>query len=98
MPNGTYPSDLTDREWPLLQDVLPYRSGRGRPHRWHPRLLFDAMFYVLRGGIAWRAMPGDFPPWQTVYFHFRQMRLLGVWEEVNRRLRERPPRELRAFP
>jgi putative transposase len=29
------------------------------------------MLSVLRGGIAWRAMPHDLPPWQSVYHDFR---------------------------
>ena len=36
------------------------------------------MLYVLRGGIAWRALPHDFPPWQTVYYHFRQLKMAGA--------------------
>jgi len=29
--------------------------------------LFNALRYVIRYGIAWRAMPNDFPPWSAVY-------------------------------
>jgi putative transposase len=28
--------------------------------------ILDAVFYVVRGGCAWRLLPHDFPPWQTV--------------------------------
>jgi transposase len=27
------------------------------------REVVNAIFYVLRGGIAWRQMPNCFPPW-----------------------------------
>lgn len=47
----------------------------------------NAIFYVLRSGCAWRLLPSDFPPWQTVYYHYRQMRLAGVWEHINQQLR-----------
>ncbi len=44
------------------------------------RDVFDAIFfYVLRSGCPWRMLPGDFPPWSTVYYHFRRFRLSGVW-------------------
>nr|QIZ00714.1 transposase [Streptomyces sp. S1D4-11] len=42
--------------------------GRG----WDRRLVLDAIFYLVRGGIAWRALPSDFPPYQTVYALFRR--------------------------
>ena len=38
------------------------------PQREHSlRELFNALRYVIRYGIAWRAMPNDFPPWAAVY-------------------------------
>jgi len=37
-------------------------GGRGgRPEKWNRRLVLDAIFYLVRGGIAWRALPADFP-------------------------------------
>lgn len=44
--------------------------------------------YVLRGTIAWRALLKEFPPWQTVFYHFRRMRLSGIWKRVNTALRQ----------
>ena len=88
MPRRRYPSDLTDAQWTLLEPLLPPALPGGRP-RTHPtRELVDAMRYVLRGGIAWRALPHDYPPWQTVYHYFRQWRLDGTWEGLNDELRE----------
>jgi len=87
MPLKTYDSSLTDAEWTLLQSIWPTSSARGTPATWPRRLILDAIFYVLRGGITWRALPQEFPPWQTVFYHFRQMRLSGLWERVNTLLR-----------
>jgi putative transposase len=50
--------------------------------------LLDAIWYVLRGGIAWRALPHDFPVWQTVHSYFRMLKRRGVWEHLNDALRE----------
>ncbi len=55
---------MTDGQWALL--------ARGRPEKWDRRLVLDAIFYLVRGGIAWRALPADFPPHQTVYALFRR--------------------------
>jgi hypothetical protein len=43
-----------------------HRRRGGRPEKWDRRLVPDAIFYLVRGGIAWRALPADFPPHQTV--------------------------------
>jgi putative transposase len=75
----TYPSDLTDAEWACVQRYLPPASTRGRP-RTHPlRRILDAIFYVVRTGCPWRYLPANFPPWQTVFYHFRRFRLQGIW-------------------
>src|SRR4029450_13816181 len=42
------------------------------------------MAYWLRAGCAWRLLPHDLPPWQTVYPYFRCWRQPGVWEQVHR--------------
>ncbi|AXE75752.1 hypothetical protein C5746_42545 [Streptomyces atratus] len=34
------------------------------------RRIVDAIFYVVRAGCAWRQLPRDFAPWQTVYWYF----------------------------
>jgi transposase len=44
-----------------------------------PRLVQDAIFYLVRGGIAWRALPADFPPHQTVYALFRRWTRAPAW-------------------
>jgi transposase len=51
--------------------------------------MLEALFYVVRTGCAWRLLPHEFPPWQTVYHYFRQWRLDGRWETLHTTLRER---------
>ena len=62
-----YPSDLTDAEWKVLEPLMPPPAGTGRPREWPMREIINCLFYVLRGGIAWRLMPKHFPPHQTAY-------------------------------
>lgn len=45
-------------------------------------------FYVLVEGVRWRALPGDFPAWQTVYTYFRHWRKDGTGVKVHDHLRE----------
>ena len=83
----TYPNDLTDKEWAILEPLVRRPSPRGRPSFWSTRRVLDAIFYVLRSGCAWRLLPHDFPPWQTVVYHFRRWRLAGVWHRIHEILR-----------
>jgi putative transposase len=46
------------------------------------RRILDAIFYVLRTGCPWRYLPANFPPWQTVFYHFRRWRLRGIWSRL----------------
>jgi putative transposase len=88
MPRRPYPSDLTDAQWAYLEPLLPRVRAGGRP-RAHPlREIINAIRYVLRGGIAWRALPHEYPPWQTVYHYFRAWRVDGTWERLNDELRQ----------
>ena len=84
----SYPTDLSDEEWAILQPLVPEAKLGGRPRAHHTRELLDAIFYVLRGGCAWRLLPHDFPPWQTAYHYFRAWRLDGSWEEIHATLCE----------
>jgi transposase len=81
-----YGSSLSDAQWDILQLILPKRAKRGRPPTDLRRVL-DAILYVLKGGISWRMLPTDFPPWQTVYHLFRKWARTRVWEVINGLLR-----------
>ena len=83
-----YPSDLSDAEWKLIEPLLPAQSAIGHPREVEFRDIVNAIFYVQREGCTWRALPGDFPAWQTVYHYLRHWQRLGVWEQVHNRLRE----------
>ena len=51
------------------------------------REVVNGILYVLRGGIPWRMMPHDLPPWGTVWWYFRKWRTDGLWERVEEALR-----------
>jgi transposase len=87
-PRRRYATDLTDREWALLAPLIPAAKPGGRPALHDRRELVDAMLYWLRAGCAWRLLPHDFPPWQTVYHYWRLWRQQGLWERILARLRE----------
>lgn len=82
-----YPTDLNDAEWARIDALLP-RNTMGRPLKHPPQELFNALVYVLRTGCAWRLLPHDFPPWQTVYTYFRKLMREGMWQHLNDVLRQ----------
>ena len=92
-----YGSDLTDAEWAIIAPFLPPPARTGRPRQWPMREIMNAVFYVLRGGIAWRLLPTDFPPMTTVYGWFLRFRREGLFETINHHLvmidRERTGRQ-----
>jgi transposase len=92
-----YETDLTDAEWALIEPLVPEPHARGRPRRWPVREILNGIFYVLRGGIAWRLLPSDLPPKSTVFRWFSLWRDTGLFETINHLLvmadRERVGRE-----
>ncbi len=83
---ATYPTNLTDAQWELIEPMLPEKKKRGRP-RICRRLVLNAIFYIVKGGIQWRMLPNDFPAWQTVYHVFRKWQRHNTWEKINGLLR-----------
>ena len=93
-----YQSDLSDAEWSCLEPHLPGPKATGRPKLHSTREITNAIFYVVRGGCAWRLLPNDFPPWKTVYHYFRSWRLDGTWERMHSALRKRVRVRLKRNP
>ncbi len=93
-----YPTDLSDEEWKYIEPHIPTPSGHGRPRIHSPREILNATFYVLISGCQWRMLPHDFPRWPTVYHYFRRWRIDGIWERINRAIRERLRARLKRNP
>lgn len=71
-----YPTDISNLEWSILEPFVNDHfktSVCGRPRKYEMRLIFNAIFYLLRSGCQWRLLPSEFPPWQTVYGYFHRI-------------------------
>jgi transposase len=77
-----YPSDTSDEQWALIEPLLPPVNTGGRPEKHPRRAIVDAILYVVRTGCAWRQLPADFPPWQTVYWYFNRWEQDKVTEKI----------------
>ena len=83
MERPDYPSDLSDREWQLLEPLLPPPKPGGRPITYPRREIVNAIRYVLRTGCSWRMLPHDLPPWRIVFHYFRTWRRDGSWQRAH---------------
>ncbi len=99
-PRRPYPSDVTDAQWAVLEPLVtrPRRAdGRGRPRRVDLREVVNAILYVLHEGCRWRALPHDFPAWETVYWYFAKWTedgtLVRIHDVLRRRVREAAGRD-----
>jgi len=84
-----YPTDLNDTQWSKIRPYLPAEAPTGRPREHGWRRILNGIFCVLQSGCSWRMLPRDLPPWKTVYHYFRLWQKTGLWERLNRKLREK---------
>lgn len=71
---------LTDSQWQVMAKILDDQRKR-----WHSlRMLIDAILWLNYTGLQWRELDKrtGTPPWQTVYYHFRQLKKRGIWEQL----------------
>ena len=86
-----YPTDLTDDEWKYIKALVPRpKSGKGKRGRpaLERRSLVNAIFYAVRSGCAWRLLPSDYGPWQTIYGYYRRWSQDWTWTFVHDTLRD----------
>jgi transposase len=82
-----YPSDVTDEEWSLVVPYLTLMKEVAPQRDYWLRELFNALRYMIRYGIAWRAMPNDFPPWQIVHYQAHRWLAAKCFEVLAQGLR-----------
>ena len=83
-----YDSDLTDEQWRLIEPLLPPPATAGRREKHPRREIVNAILYVVRTGCAWRLLPREFPPWQTVFWYFKRWRADGSLDRLHDALRD----------
>ena len=88
MKRNSYPSDLTDEQWKLVEPHIPPAKWGGRPREVDMRDVVNGTLYLSRTGCQWRALPHDFPPWGTIAYYYYQFRNDGVWRKMHDVLRQ----------
>lgn len=82
-----YSSNLTQAQFELIEPLLPAAKPGGRPRSVCLWSILNGILYVVVDGCKWRDLPGDLPPWQTVYTYFRNWRKDGTWRAIHTRVR-----------
>lgn len=80
-----YPTNLTDSQYEVIKGIL----NDQRKRKYELRSIINAVLYISKGGIQWRLLPKDFPSWQLIYYYFRKWLLYGVWNRLQKALREK---------
>lgn len=78
-----YASDVTDAEWELIEPFMPPPAKVGRPREVDMREVWNAIQYIVSGGVAWALLPKDFPPSSTVRYWFYRFRNEALFELIN---------------
>jgi transposase len=81
-----YPSDLTDREWALIEPLIPAAKPGGNRRTVVVREVVDGVMYILSTGCQWSALPKDLPPRSTVNDYFRRWSGDGTLECIHHAL------------
>ncbi|WP_292864614.1 transposase [Nostoc sp. LPT] len=76
-----YSSDVTDKEWEIIEPLLPTKK-KTRPPLWTKRQILDGVFYQLKNGCNWADLPKDFPPYSTVFWHYKHWCGEGILDNI----------------
>ena len=90
MKRKSYPRDLSDEEWALVEPIVKegiYKNS-GSKGKYPRKEMLNAILYVLRTGCQWTDLPHDFPPWKSVYSQFLRWRDREVFIKLNEVLRK----------
>lgn len=79
----TYPTDLTDEQWAVIEPFVRRPAGPGAPTTVDLREVVNARRYINRTGCAWRLLPHDFPNYNTVRYYFDKWTWDGTFARID---------------
>lgn len=82
-----YPTDVSDEEWDFVAPYLTLMTEEAPQRRHALREVFNGLRFIVRGGLQWRLMPHDLPPWPAIYQQTRRWMAAGVFEAMVHDLR-----------
>jgi transposase len=86
-PRKPYPTDVSDDEWAFAAPYLTLMTPDAPQRVYDLREVFNAVRWIVHTGAPWRYLPGDLPPWQTVYQQTRRWLEARIFETMVHDLR-----------
>ena len=87
MPRKPYPSDVTDKEWAIIEPLIPPAKPGGAPRQVDTREVWNTISYLLSTGCQYSALPNDLVPKSTANYYFKKWQEDGTLERINDALR-----------
>jgi putative transposase len=84
-PRKSYPTDLTDEQWALVEAIILAFEDRIRPGPERSvdlREVTNTLLYQNRTGCQWAFLPHDLLPKSTVYDYFTKWRDHGLFQQI----------------
>jgi Putative transposase of IS4/5 family (DUF4096) len=81
-------SELTDAQWENIRLLLPKYGFQARRQVSEPRLIIEAILWVMRTGSSWREIPERFGPWSSVAERYYRWCRDGKWALILQDLQE----------
>ena len=98
MKTPSYPSNLSNTQWAVIEPLIPPAWPGGRPRKYPMRRIINGLLYIAREGCSWRALPHDFPPWKTVYNYLGWFEADGTWDALQNALGQKLRVKLKRPP
>ena len=87
MTRKPYSTDVSDEEWAFVAPYLALLPEEAGQRRHDLREVFNGLRYVMKGGVTWRLVPNDLPPWEIIYQQTQRWLRAGVFEVMVHDLR-----------
>ena len=81
MSNKLYHKQISNYWWNKIKVLFPQNKGKGRPIL-NPKIVLNAILWILKSGGRWRDLPPHFGNWNIIYHTFRRWAKLGIFEKI----------------
>ena len=75
---------LPEELWQRMQPLLPryHSNGKGGRPRVDLKTVARGIFYVLRTGVQWKAVPSEYGSGSTLHRYFQERTEVGVFHKL----------------
>lgn len=74
--------ELDESQWQAVRPYIKHSKAKTGRKAKDPRVMLNAILWVLRTGAPWRDLPERYGKWQTVYHYFCRWRGEGTYARI----------------